>query len=228
MSDGGSSPATLIWVGLAAAVWCAVHSLLIDPVSRPFWWGLLRRHVNHTRLAYNIFSLASLVILLWWWHRLPTRTLFTWPGTWFWLQVAGLTAAVLLLLAGMRVYDNRHFLGLAQIRTRQGMDRPPSPRLQARGVLLHMRHPYYSAALLVMIFGSAVTEVNLVWRAVFSVYVVVGTWLEERKLLAEFGQEYRSYCQQVPMFWPRLKPAAWPPRAVCKAPGDRRTSPPPP
>lgn len=144
------------------------------------------------------------------------------------MQVAGLVAAALLLLAGMHVYDNRHFLGLAQIGEPDGSNHPATTHLQARGILLHVRHPYYSAALFVMIFGSVVTEVNLVWRVVFSVYVMVGTWLEERKLLAEFGQEYRSYCQQVPRFWPRLKPAAWPRPAAGEAPGDRQTPPPSP
>jgi protein-S-isoprenylcysteine O-methyltransferase Ste14 len=37
---------------------------------------------------------------------------------------------------------------------------------------------------------------------VLSVYIIIGCILEERKLLAEFGDAYRQYQRQVPMLVP--------------------------
>jgi protein-S-isoprenylcysteine O-methyltransferase Ste14 len=56
-----------------------------------------------------------------------------------------------------------------------------------------------------VIFCLPVTDVNLTWRTLFLLYLVAGAYLEERKLLAEFGTEYARYQQEVPMFWPRWR-----------------------
>jgi protein-S-isoprenylcysteine O-methyltransferase Ste14 len=39
-------------------------------------------------------------------------------------------------------------------------------------------------------------------RGVFLLYLLVGTWLEERKLLAEFGAAYARYRREVPALFP--------------------------
>lgn len=38
----------------------------------------------------------------------------------------------------------------------------------------------------------------------FSTYIVIGTLLEERELLAAFGERYRAYCREIPRYVPRL------------------------
>jgi protein-S-isoprenylcysteine O-methyltransferase Ste14 len=49
----------------------------------------------------------------------------------------------------------------------------------------------------------------LVGNGVLTIYIVVGTLLEERKLVHEFGDAYRSYQGRVSMFvplkWIRLR-----------------------
>ena len=55
-------------------------------------------------------------------------------------------------------------------------------------------------------FGLPYTDVNLVWRGVFLAYTLLGTELEERKLLKELGSVYADYRRQVPRFFPTLKP----------------------
>jgi len=42
----------------------------------------------------------------------------------------------------------------------------------------------------------------LVGNGVLTVYIVVGTLLEEQKLVHEFGDAYRSYQRRVSMFVP--------------------------
>jgi protein-S-isoprenylcysteine O-methyltransferase Ste14 len=38
-----------------------------------------------------------------------------------------------------------------------------------------------------------------------TLYILIGARLEERKLLSQFGEDYRAYQQKVPMFIPGLK-----------------------
>ena len=66
-----------------------------------------------------------------------------------------------------------------------------------------IRHPWYAGTLLLLAFGLPVTDVNLAWRLVLAGYVLVGTELEERKLLADLGPVYAEYRQRVGRFLPR-------------------------
>ena len=64
-----------------------------------------------------------------------------------------------------------------------------------------IRHPYYTATILLFWSGDLDTT-GLVINVVVTVYVVIGTWLEERKLVHEFGDRYRDYQRSVSMFVP--------------------------
>jgi len=44
---------------------------------------------------------------------------------------------------------------------------------------------------------------HLLFAAVTSGYILVGIWFEERDLVAQFGQRYRDYREQVGMLVPR-------------------------
>ena len=47
------------------------------------------------------------------------------------------------------------------------------------------------------------TTTNVVWRAVFVLYLLVGAWLEDRKLARNFGDAFAVYRREVPAFLPR-------------------------
>jgi protein-S-isoprenylcysteine O-methyltransferase Ste14 len=46
---------------------------------------------------------------------------------------------------------------------------------------------------------------DLVINTLLTLYVLIGTWLEERKLVLEFGEAYLRYQRQVPMLIPFAK-----------------------
>lgn len=80
-------------------------------------------------------------------------------------------------------------------------------RLVTDGLYALVRHPQY-AGLFLGLFGEGVVH----WPTIFSVtlfpVIVLAYYLlarrEEKKVLAQFGDEYRAYQQRVPMFIPRL------------------------
>lgn len=79
-------------------------------------------------------------------------------------------------------------------------------RLATDGLYGLVRHPQYSGLFLAL-FGEGVVH----WPTVFSITVfpliivayVLLARREEKKVIAEFGDAYRAYRRQVPMFFPR-------------------------
>ncbi len=80
-------------------------------------------------------------------------------------------------------------------------------RLVTDGLYALVRHPQYTG-LFLGLFGEGVVH----WPTIFSValfpVIVLAYYLlarsEEKKVLAQFGDEYRAYQRRVPMFIPRL------------------------
>jgi len=192
----------VIGVAFLWAGWCVLHSLLIT--ARANAW--VRRRggavAGASRLVYNLVAVVTLFPVLWYQFSLPARPLFAFGGAWRILQGFLLGYAVVMFVAGQRSYRMGIFLGTRQWRDfREG--RPPAdPPFRTTGALRWVRHPWYSGALaLLWVFGP-VTDVNLAARLVLGAYLVVGTLLEERKLLAEIGEPYAAYRRRVPMLVP--------------------------
>jgi len=187
--------------------WCVVHSLWIAP-------GVQRRLRTalgaYERLAYVVVAATSLAVLLWWVRGLPHHTLLRFDGALGVVRWVALAAAAALMVAGARAYDGRAFLGLRQIAARRDGGTPAPAELRRDGVLARVRHPWYGAGLLVVLFARDVTDVGAAYRGVFLLYFLVGAWLEERKLIAEFGDAYAQYRRDVPAFFPWRRP-----RRVC-------------
>jgi protein-S-isoprenylcysteine O-methyltransferase Ste14 len=163
------------------------------------------------RLAYNLVGgltlLPLLPMLIW----LPDRVLYTLPAPWLWLALLGQLVAVLGVLYGLLLTDAWHFLGLRQLlqtATDAGRDSPP--RLIVSGAYRWVRHPLYFWGLVFMWLTPAMTLNRLALFAALSAYLYVGTFFEERRLVAEFGDAYRAYQRRVPRLIPWRGPLRQP------------------
>jgi protein-S-isoprenylcysteine O-methyltransferase Ste14 len=193
----------LTLTALVAAAWCALHSLLIAPGIEAWQKQRLGGRAAWSRLAYNLLAAVTLLAVLLFFHRHPAIPLWRWHGLWQLPRAALLTAALWLGWLGARSHDNAVFLGLRQIRDASAGRTPPPPRFSRDGVLGLVRHPWYSAGILLLLAIRDFTTTNVVWRAVFVLYLLLGAWLEERKLLQVFGDDYAAYRREVPAFLPR-------------------------
>ena len=79
-------------------------------------------------------------------------------------------------------------------------------RLATEGAYARVRHPQYTGLFLI-VFGEGIVHWPTIFSVIaFPVIVVAYTMLarkEERRMLAEHGDEYREYQRRVPMFIPR-------------------------
>jgi len=197
-------PRHLIWTAIWTTLWCAAHSALITHTVRDRTRALFPRYHAFDRIIYVLFSTATLALLFVWLRTLPEQVLWDWPGRWSWVRTLGLAEAALLFWLGSRDYDGRTFLGLTQLRDIVAGQQAPPPKIKTTGILGIIRHPWYTGTLIFLAFCLPVTDVNLVWRLVMAAYVLVGTELEERKLLRELGETYAAYRREVPRFFPGL------------------------
>lgn len=76
------------------------------------------------------------------------------------------------------------------------------PRFEQTGILGHVRHPWYSGGIALLWALPQLTDASLIIRTLLTVYLIVGTLLEERKLRQSLGEPYRAYCREVPMLIP--------------------------
>jgi protein-S-isoprenylcysteine O-methyltransferase Ste14 len=140
------------------------------------------------RLAYNLLAIT-------WLLGLAALTRGDWRVVWDAHGVARLAlrgvqiAAGVLLAVTARSFDLGHFAGIRQLRR----------RAEERGGLRHSgpyrlcRHPLYLAT---CVLFSAQPTMDLRWlitSAWLWIYSAVGSAIEEHKLVAAFGAEYRSY-----------------------------------
>ena len=189
----------LLWIA-----WCAVHSGTISVTATEFFKRALGRYYRFYRLFYNLVAVATIFPVILYTLSIDSQVLFRWGGFWIVFRVLLLALAGLLFLAGVWHYDMLQFLGFRQITT--GASHGPlteSGRLNSSGVFGVTRHPWYLATVILIWAGyrSCTTSV-LVTNVVLTVYLVVGTVLEERKLVAEIGEEYREYQKKVSMIFP--------------------------
>jgi len=106
----------------------------------------------------------------------------------------------------MRYYDLRAFAGLRQTHTH---DIDPPENLSVHGLNAYVRHPLYTATLLLLFAWLlwAPTIVTLEVTLIAVVYLRLGIHFEEKKLIATYGQAYRDYRARVPMLLPRFRAA---------------------
>ncbi len=75
-----------------------------------------------------------------------------------------------------------------------------------RGLYRWVRHPLYLATLMMIWSYPDLTADRLLFNVLFTGWIIVGTVLEERDLVENFGDDYRNYQRRVPMLIPYRKP----------------------
>jgi protein-S-isoprenylcysteine O-methyltransferase Ste14 len=92
--------------------------------------------------------------------------------------------------------------GLTPIRDNL-QDRPHKPqKFSIHGPYLWVRHPLYFFVLVLVWACPDLTLDRLIFNILWSVWIIVGTFLEEKDLVLEFGDDYRKYQRRVPMLIP--------------------------
>jgi len=79
---------------------------------------------------------------------------------------------------------------------------PPDFTLSVKGPFRWIRHPLYLASLLIIWAAPTLTADRLLFELLWTGWMIIGTFLEEKDLRNEFGDSYAAYQRSVPMLIP--------------------------
>ena len=187
----------ILWIA-----WCALHSALISLTFTEYLRARFPKRFRYFRMLYNLIALVTLLPVIIYSFSLQETPVITWKGPWRIVPISLITAALFFLAAGARRYDLQQFFGLRQLKDEKACSvLTDDCSLDTGGVLSIVRHPWYSAGLLI-VWARPLDSPAILTNLVICGYFVVGAMLEERKLKMQFGQQYTDYQKRVSMLFP--------------------------
>jgi methanethiol S-methyltransferase len=187
----------ILWI-----TFCALHSGLISITFTRFIQRKTDNFYRYHRLLFNIFSVVSLIPVVIYSLSIRQEPFFVWDGYLLPVKYLLIAAGILFFILGARHYDSAVFSGLTQVK--EGTKHillNKSGKLSSSGILGIVRHPFY-AGIFPLLWSNDLDITTLIINIILSIYVLIGTVLEERKLILEFGAAYREYQQRVSMLFP--------------------------
>jgi protein-S-isoprenylcysteine O-methyltransferase Ste14 len=175
------------------------HSVFARPSVKHRVASLVSERLERT--TYVVGASVLFLALLWGWQDVPgVAWRLTGPAAWL-MHAIQLSGLALSALASRRL----GVLELAGLRpVRKPPSRIPAPSSEAPQVTLErtglygiVRHPIYLAWVLMVWPAATMTGSRLVFAALSTAYLVMAIPLEERTLVRDFGDEYRSYQRAV-------------------------------
>jgi protein-S-isoprenylcysteine O-methyltransferase Ste14 len=105
---------------------------------------------------------------------------------------------LVVLIIASTTFNLKEFLGFEN-----SMEKTQT-QLVTKGIYKFMRHPLYTGTILLLsgYFLYAPTLSVLIFLILTFIYIEIGSRLEEKKLLIEFGNEYAEYCKVVKRYFP--------------------------
>jgi protein-S-isoprenylcysteine O-methyltransferase Ste14 len=175
-----------------------VHSVLAMPFLKKRCIGQSRHLRRFYRLYYN---LVSIVLFSWVMATLRnSAVIYVVPGVWSLVLYSMQMVFVIILVACARQTGVAEFLGV----TGEASGEFKAPKLVTDGWYRVVRHPLYLFSMLFLVSNPVISVRWLLLTLFSAVYFVVGALPEERRLLQEFGDEYRAYQRTVPFLIPRI------------------------
>jgi protein-S-isoprenylcysteine O-methyltransferase Ste14 len=191
----------MFWLILSIALWGGIHSLLASLSFKDFLGRTLGdKFMKPYRLLYNIFAVLSISPVLYLMVVLPDEVLYQVPPPWSYFMRLGQGLSVFLLFVAVLQTDVLSFAGLRQL-----IEEERTAKLVTHGLYHFVRHPLYTFSLLILWLSPKATSNSFIVYLALTLYVLVGAFFEERKLLRQFGQEYEDYRSVTPMLMPGLK-----------------------
>ena len=177
-------------------IFAIIHSALATNYIKSKAQRFLGEKYRFYRIIYTLISIPAFApaFLVWIKYSGSTAPVYSIPD---WAYLLIITVRALAL--GIFVYasfqtDILSFTGLKQTHEK--------PILVTSGAYVIVRHPLYASGILLLITKMEMSQLDLIAVLLVSIYLIIGAYMEERRLLSIFGDEYRKYREQVSMFIP--------------------------
>lgn len=201
---------TLIDLGLSATdallfdvflsiIYFLQHSVVIRKGFRK-WLGKFMPGPYHNAF-YGITSIIALILVLVFWQKTPA-VIARAEGIIFWLICILFCFCLAGLLWGIGSLRSFDALGIKPLMLHISNKQERPQQIVAKGPYRWVRHPLYFFLIILIWSYPVLTLDRLLFNVIWSIWVVIGTYLEDRDLHREFGSQYRKYSSKVPMLIP--------------------------
>jgi protein-S-isoprenylcysteine O-methyltransferase Ste14 len=186
---------------LLLGLFAVQHSVMARRSFKRWWTRIMPAAVE--RSTYVLAASLVLALLLWQWRPISEPVVWSVQsalGTdlvWavFWLGWA-------VMLSSSFLINHFELFGLRQVFARLAGRELPEPDFRTPLFYRYVRHPLYLGLLLGFWAAPVMTAGHLLFSIGCTGYILVGIWFEERDLIAQFGDRYRRYRNQVGMLLP--------------------------
>lgn len=207
IDSGATAPlfeSLLMNLGLLA-IFAIQHSVMARPAFKQRWTRFVPKAVE--RSTYVLFSTVALALLCWQWRPMPT-VLWSAGDPVVAMALTGLSLfGFLIVLTSTFLINHFELFGLHQV-VNNLTDREMPPAVFRTPFLYRfVRHPLYLGFIIAFWATPTMTVGHLLFAGATTAYIVIGILLEERDLVASFGDDYRRYCARVSMLVPWRKSA---------------------
>jgi methanethiol S-methyltransferase len=179
----------------------AVHSFMASINFKDLMQKTLGKNFRFYRLIYNILAFALLIPVFT--IQFSTEKIALWQVSVYqgvigkFISVLG----VIVIAIALKGYDLAEFSGISFSKKEE------IQKLKTDGLLQYVRHPIYSGILLLVwgLFIADASTRSLCGAVAVTIYLYIGIYFEEKKLVLTFGDAYKKYQTKVPMLLPFLK-----------------------
>jgi len=172
------------------------------------WFKAKIRHLIPTateRSTYVLLSGVALLLIVLYWQPIDGDLWRFEEGLMWWLLTGLMLFGWLFSVVATFVINHFELFGLQQGYLHFKKRPTPTIEFQENFLYKFIRHPIQLGVLMGVWFTPVMTYGHLLLSLLFTLYIFVGLYFEEKDLVAELGEVYLDYRERVGMMMPWKK-----------------------
>jgi protein-S-isoprenylcysteine O-methyltransferase Ste14 len=185
---------------LLLALFAVQHSVMARQGFKTWWTQYIPKPVE--RSTYVLLASLCLLLLFWQWRPMPA-VVWQVEDPHMAVTVALISfAGWIIVFTSTFMINHFELFGLSQVANHLADRQAPAASFYTPLLYKFVRHPIYLGFIVAFWAAPVMTVGHLLFAAVTTIYILLGIYLEEKDLVAMFGDQYREYRRRVSMLIP--------------------------